>query len=64
MGVSSGEGLFAKQSIPDHPWNFKSKKGVSGRGLRDSRMARWSHVPHQPKYPGFAPAKNMQPSCL
>jgi len=40
-GCSSGKWMFAKQSIPDHPWNFKLKKGVLCRGLRDSRMARW-----------------------
>ena len=56
MGGSSGWGMFGKQSIPDHPGNFKLMKGVLGRGLRDSRMVRWGHESHQPKYPGIAPA--------
>jgi len=56
MGVSSCYGVLAKQSIPDHPWNFKSKKGVLGRGLRDARMERWGHKSHHLKYPGIAPA--------
>jgi len=38
---------------------FQIKKGVLGRGLRDSRMARWDHESYHLKYPGIAPAQNI-----